>query len=617
MGIFDRFKKPKREESQQFRRGALQRAMLASQKRDYSAALTNTLTAGWNTNPTTADYVTRYTLKALRARSREQFSNNDYARRFIAMGKANVIGDQGVTMQAKAVDGDGRADKMANDAIEREWKRWGMGKNCDLVGQSSLVEIEKMAIASMLMDGEHCVILHRLRRYPYLKLEIIDAELLDVDYHEELRNGNRIKFGIEYNGQGVAVAYYLRELNETGDFYTLNSVTRRRIDARSFIHGYIKERPGQKRGNPQMATSLLRLNMLSGFENASLVNARTSASKMGFFVSPDGQGYQGDDIASNGNLISDAEPGAFEQLPVGVDFKAFEPNYPNGEFADFSKAVLRGIASGLGVGYNSLANDLEGVNFSSLRQGALDERDAWKGLQQWFIEAFCQPVYDAWLEQFLAFGAIQVGRGVLSIDRIEKYSMPSWQPRRWPWVDPLKDVQANIMAIDNGLRSRSDVIRESGRDPADVWAEASAETLLLQELGVNIANSSSDSGDDTEMEQGEGVDIKAMADAYGVGVRAGLITPQREDEDNFRSLAGLPPIGSDVAEDWEASPVRKPITLKMDSEITSLEDDLTDAGMGQDDDERSLRDRYRDAVSKRLIAAQPEYDELLRQLEAE
>lgn len=57
-------------------------------------------------------------------------------------------------------------------------------------------------------------------------------------------------------------------------------------------------------------------------------------------------------------------------------------------------------------------------------------------------------------------------------------------------------------------------------------------------------------------------DLKAQFDAYGVGVRAGAITPTPADEDHFRAVAGLPPTSAEALDDWnKTKKVRKPITL--------------------------------------------------------
>lgn len=56
-----------------------------------------------------------------------------------------------------------------------------------------------------------------------------------------------------------------------------------------------------------------------------------------------------------------------------------------------------------------------------------------------------------------------------------------------------------------------------------------------------------------------------MLDAYGVGVRAGVLTPQADDEIHIRAMYGLPAIGAAVASTWDKEPVRRPITLAADA----------------------------------------------------
>jgi capsid protein len=50
--------------------------------------------------------------------------------------------------------------------------------------------------------------------------------------------------------------------------------------------------------------------------------------------------------------------------------------------------VLRGAANGAGVSYNALANDLENVNYSSIRAGVQEDQAHWKTLQQFMITRF-------------------------------------------------------------------------------------------------------------------------------------------------------------------------------------------------------------------------------------
>lgn len=59
-----------------------------------------------------------------------------------------------------------------------------------------------------------------------------------------------------------------------------------------------------------------------------------------------------------------------------------------------------------------------------------------------------------------------------------------YQGRRWAWVDPQKDGNANKLAIDNRLKSRSQIMRESGDDPESVWREIQREEQIMEQLGI-------------------------------------------------------------------------------------------------------------------------------------
>ena len=56
--------------------------------------------------------------------------------------------------------------------------------------------------------------------------------------------------------------------------------------------------------------------------------------------------------------------------------------------------------------------------------------------------------------------------------------------------------------------------------------------------------------------------VKAKLDAYGVGVRAGGITPHQADEKSFRSLLALPDMSQFIDTSWaDDDGFRRPITL--------------------------------------------------------
>jgi lambda family phage portal protein len=130
------------------------------------------------------------------------------------------------------------------------------------------------------------------------------------------------------------------------------------------------------------------------------------------------------------------------------------------------ETILRGISSGLGVSFASISNDLTEVNFSSIRAGLIEERETWKTIQSWFIETFLNRVYSEWLNMALLTGALN-----LPSVKYNKFNNPKWTGRRWAWVDPLKDVDANKAERAAGFKSATMIANEAGRDYEDILQE--------------------------------------------------------------------------------------------------------------------------------------------------
>lgn len=459
-------------------------------QRSFAAAQIGNLTADWTTTPISSDQAIYANLRTLRARSREQWRNNDYARRFVNMTRANVIGPSGILLQSRVRDANGGEDRLACQAIEDAWRDWSRRTNCDLLRRSPWTEIQRTFVSSVAMDGEALVRIHYVPDQPPYRfaLQFIDPELLDINTNiPTLPGGGSVRMGIESDNLGRPVAYHLLTS------YDPSSPGRRtvRIPAREIIHAFVPDLVGQTRGIPWMATALLRLRNVGEYETSALVAARVGANKVGFYQSEDGTGYTGDGTDSAGNQTETLEPGTFGNLPKGTTIATWSPEYPRGEFPDFIKSSLRGIASGLGPGvaYSSLSGDLEGVNYSSIRAGVIEEREAWKTLQEWTVESFCRPIFDAWLTQQIALQTIRVptrsgGLESLNPAREDRYHSAEFQPRRWSWVDPKSDMEANQLAIDLLLASPSQIIREQGQDPEDLLQEIAAWRKKVEKYGL-------------------------------------------------------------------------------------------------------------------------------------
>jgi lambda family phage portal protein len=484
MGIFDIFRKKKPAQAQR-------RA-----ERGFAAAQISRLTASLSTSSQSIDWELRLALPILRARSRELTVNNETAAKFMQMVSTHVVGPNGFSLQVRVKEpdmkGGFRQDQLASTAIEKAFDTWCKPGNCDVTGQLSFFDIQNLFIKAVARDGE--VLIRKVygnEAGPHgFQLQILDIERLDEKKNEYLSNGNVIKMGVELNQFGRPIAYHIRSKHPGDSFpHTNTGDVHQRILAEDVYHCFMPHRPEQTRGIPWLHSTMIRLQNLGGYEEAAVIAARVGAAKMGFFTTPDGDGtLVADEKAADGNLYTSAEAGEFGVLPQGYDFKPFDPDYPHAMYGDFVKANLRGVASGLGVSYNTLSNDLEGVNFSSIRTGVLEERDNWMVIQRWMIEKFLNDVFSTWLGFALLKKAVVMPNGsALPAAKFEKFNQALWQGRRWQWVDPEKDVNANVTAISNGLKCRADVIAEQGKDLDDVFNSLLAEQEKIEALGLKLS----------------------------------------------------------------------------------------------------------------------------------
>src|SRR5690606_38879375 len=93
----------------------------------FAGATSNRLLADWIFASTqSADQEIRGSLTTLKQRSREMARNNPHAARYLQLKADNVIGDEGILLQARILDptNDRLLDKV-NRRIEKAWLRWG------------------------------------------------------------------------------------------------------------------------------------------------------------------------------------------------------------------------------------------------------------------------------------------------------------------------------------------------------------------------------------------------------------------------------------------------------------------------------------------------------------
>lgn len=468
-----------------------------NRRRSFAGARPLGALQNWQPQNWSADALAQSDLDRLRARARSLGRDNDHMRKFLQMVESNVVGADGFALQMRVpLDNSDKPDTLANRAIETAFGRWARRGVCDVSGLYSFADLQRLLVRSVARDGEALVrhVQGFDNGYGYA-LQVLDIDRLDTDFTRAASGTkNAVRMGVEINAYGRPVAYWLRTAHP-GERAALNGshTLRERVPAAEISHIYLHDRPEQRRGFPWVASAIVGLQNLGGYQEAAIIAARIGASKMGFFTQseeadnflPPIDGQEQENGRGGVDLVDSVEPGTLHELPPGYDFTPFNPDYPHANYDVFVKASLRGIASGLNVSYHSFANDLEGVNFSSIRSGTLEERDTWKALQNWFAESLLYDVFDRWIAAALLVGAVKLPNGsALPAAKLDKFKTYQWQGRRWAWVDPLKDIKAHEAAVALCVKSRRDIAAEMGVDFDDVIAQLEAENALLAEKGL-------------------------------------------------------------------------------------------------------------------------------------
>ena len=352
-------------------------------------------------------------------------------------------------------------------------------EEADSYGTSSFYGLQAQVARALAESGE---IFGRFRpRFASDDLAVpLQMQLLEADYLDEvfqIMNGNNVvRMGIEYNPIGQRTAYWLWKNHPGEMFQIMQMLIRLRVPASEVVHVFRPLRPGQQRGFPWLTSIVIQLHELDQYEDAELVRKKTAALFGGFIIEQPGEDTNVSPLGIKTDRFQDTqdwnrdviaiEPGTFPTLPPGMDVRFSQPVDVGQTYEVWIKQQLRETAAGIGVTYEELTGDLTGVNYSSIRAGLVEMRRRCQMLQaQTIVHQFCRPVCHRWLDTVVASGLIKIRDYT---DNRRKYRKVSWHGQGFDWVDPLKDVLGKQLSVRCGFESRSGVVTEEGRDPAEL-----------------------------------------------------------------------------------------------------------------------------------------------------
>jgi len=464
--------------------------------RMYANAMPSATSAGFGGGTTSADAELRSSLATLRSRSRQLMRDAAFAKRARTLVVNNVIG-QGVGLQAHVENSRGQLHTSVNDAIEVEWAEWCAADSCHTGGALAFGDLERAAMAQVFDAGEVFLRVHMARfgrsRVP-MALELIEAERIADQLVDPGTAGLRgeLRMGIEVDQFQRALRYWVRA-RHPGDIYQSDMRgpdTVEGVMSSDIFHLRIIDRWPQTRSEPWLHTALRKLDDINEVTGLEVQAARGSAAFFGTVESNDDDTPpMGDDDEDDAaNPVVNIDPLTVQHMDAGKHFKFHQPTRPNTNLDPFVRFMLREISAAAGPSYESLSRDYSQSNYSSSRLSALDDKDLWRVLQQWWIRSFRLPLHRLWVQQATLAGALAPVALREYAANPRKFEAVTFKPRGWTWVDPTKEVAAFKEAVKAGFTTVSDVIAQTagGQDLEDMLTTRKRELQLMADAGVEV-----------------------------------------------------------------------------------------------------------------------------------
>ncbi len=455
------------------------------QKREYAAARVNRLNVGWSSLPTGVNWETRVSLPALIARSRQAARDDLHIVNYLRLMRANVIGCEGIKLQSNARTPRGKLNVKLNQMIEEEWWEWSHSETCTVSGKLDWKGVQDLVVTQIERDGAFLIQMIEADNDFGFALKTWDVLWLDHTYNRILNNGNRIIMSIEVDPNGKPVAYWLT--TPFTEFNFTYEKIRERVPAEQMIHGVlVHDDESQVHGIPSTASALLPAKNAYSYNEGVVMQARVTANTFGVLKNtmPDGEAqFTGQEDAS-GNVqhpFIDSSPLAITQLLPGWELQQLDPKQPMQNHAEFKKTLDMDIAAALGVPYFLLMGNWEAVNFSSSRGGLGEFRERCKSYQEFIAMTLCRPVFNKWLQQAWLKGEV-----TLTPAEYEEVQNPDWQPRGFDYIDPIKDINTDVIALENKLTTYSEVLAQRGIDLEDHLDAIVADQELAKSKGVDL-----------------------------------------------------------------------------------------------------------------------------------
>lgn len=437
-------------------------------------------TENWATSRADADEDIRWDLEKLRERSRDLMRNNPVAAGINKNMLVHVVGTGLAPRPEIDYDFLGLTEdeaRVLEEQLERLFNMWACSTDCDITRENNFYGQQGLAFISAGESGD-CLVLMPYKKRPNdifgLKLQIVEGDRLCNK--QFLADSKNLRSGVVIDDDGAPTSYQILRthpgaltrdpsLFEWDEIPAFGSSTGRR----NVIHLFERTRPGQNRGVPLLAPVIEIIKQVGTYTDAEIQRAVISSFFTVFVKTNSGEGLApglptdnpGSGSTDQGKYALGA--GAILDLAPGEEVQFADPKSPNNAFDPFVQALFHQIGMALGIPYELLVMHYT-ASYSASRAAILHAYKFFTLRREWLAAKFCQPIYEAWLDEAVAAGYI-TAPGYFKDPAVRAaYRGCQWIGDQMGQLNPKDEVDAAAERVELGISDlQQETVAYNGR----------------------------------------------------------------------------------------------------------------------------------------------------------
>lgn len=384
------------------------------------------------------------------------------------------------------------ASKLQN---KMEWLWYEWSNECHYRNILSFDFLQALTVRSLVRNGEflHLPVME-LRPGNKFALKIQDIKPHRLCTPSDKKSDPLIHDGVEITATGVPTHYWIYSPRPSNIILldkNYSSADFRRISAmnghrKGIFHIFNLDEEEQNRGISALSAGVKFFKHFNDSIDYELV-AQIIAASFPVFISQESKevlpyNVQKDEKSKEPRYYQEVNAGSVMYGNEGEKPEILESKRPSQNFLAFCELVLRAASASLGLPYEEVSKDFSKTTYSSARAAMIEAWKMYLVYRKFFEKHYCQPLWNMVMEEAYLRKYLEIPKHINFYKAMPLLCNCRWIGPFRGYIDPLKEIQANIEAINAGLMTRAEAIAERGNDFDETVNQLNYEESRMQQL---------------------------------------------------------------------------------------------------------------------------------------